>query len=164
MPATYEPIATTTLGSAAASITFSGIPATYTDLRLVLVGKTDSSGNREIGIRFNSDSATNYSVTTIIGNGSAASSTRLTSQAQIFAGEIFSSQPTMSEIDIFSYGGSTNKTVLIKSSESRNSAGSVRGIVGLYRSVTAITSITLVTNADNYDTNYTATLYGILKA
>jgi hypothetical protein len=32
MAKTYEPIATTTLGSAAASITFSSIPATYTDL------------------------------------------------------------------------------------------------------------------------------------
>jgi hypothetical protein len=37
MPATYEPIATTTLGTAAAFITFSSIPATYTDLRLVIV-------------------------------------------------------------------------------------------------------------------------------
>jgi glycosyltransferase involved in cell wall biosynthesis len=42
MPATYEPIATTTLGSAAASITFSSIPATYTDLRLVIVGNLSS--------------------------------------------------------------------------------------------------------------------------
>jgi hypothetical protein len=32
MPATYEPIATTTLGTAAATITFSSIPATYSDL------------------------------------------------------------------------------------------------------------------------------------
>ena len=36
MATTYEPIATTTLGSAAASITFSSIAGTYTDLRLVL--------------------------------------------------------------------------------------------------------------------------------
>jgi hypothetical protein len=36
MATTYEPIATTTLGTAAAFITFSSIPATYTDLRLVV--------------------------------------------------------------------------------------------------------------------------------
>ena len=32
--ATYEPIATTTLGSAAADITFSSIASTWTDLRI----------------------------------------------------------------------------------------------------------------------------------
>ena len=45
MPATYEPIATTTLGSAATNITFSSIPATYTDLRLVLVARSDRAIN-----------------------------------------------------------------------------------------------------------------------
>ena len=33
--ATYEPIATNTLGSAAASVTFSGISGSYTDLILI---------------------------------------------------------------------------------------------------------------------------------
>jgi hypothetical protein len=43
MPATYEPIATTTLGGAAATITFSSISSAYTDLRIVLVGTTTAS-------------------------------------------------------------------------------------------------------------------------
>jgi hypothetical protein len=42
-------IATTTLGSAASTITFSSISGSYTDLRLVLVGNT-ASGASDYGI------------------------------------------------------------------------------------------------------------------
>jgi hypothetical protein len=42
MATTYEKIATTTLGTAAATFTFSSIPATYTDLRLVVVMQVDT--------------------------------------------------------------------------------------------------------------------------
>ena len=38
MAITYEPIATNTLGSAAASVTFSSISGTYTDLVVVVSG------------------------------------------------------------------------------------------------------------------------------
>jgi len=61
MPATYEPIATTTLGSAAATITFSSIPATYTDLVIVFAGTATANLNPLMS--FNSDSGTNYSTT-----------------------------------------------------------------------------------------------------
>ena len=66
MAATYEPIATTTLGSAASSITFNSIPATYTDLRVVLVGTTTATAN--CWLTFNSDGATNYSDTFLYSN------------------------------------------------------------------------------------------------
>jgi hypothetical protein len=74
MAPTYEPIATTTLGTAAASITFSSIPATYTDLRLVVVAKAVSAST--LDVRFNNDSGTNYSKTEISGDGSSAVSFR----------------------------------------------------------------------------------------
>ena len=70
---TYTPIATTTLGSAATSYTFTSIPSTYTDL--VLVGNLSSSSNTNISIRIYSDSGTNYSNTYLTGvNGTGASS------------------------------------------------------------------------------------------
>jgi hypothetical protein len=47
-----------TLGSSAASVTFSSIPATYRDL--VLIANSNNS-NGALDIRFNSDSGTNYS-------------------------------------------------------------------------------------------------------
>jgi hypothetical protein len=58
MATTYEPIATTTLGTAAASITFSSIPATYTDLRLVVMCKL--LAHQLLMFRFNSDTGSNY--------------------------------------------------------------------------------------------------------
>ena len=82
MPSTYEPIATTTLGSTAATITFSSIPATYTDLRIALVGSLSGGGNYG-NLRFNSDSGSNYSVTILRGNGSAASSARQSNATEI---------------------------------------------------------------------------------
>lgn len=154
-------IATTTLGSAAASITFSGISSAYTDLRLVLVG-TLTTGD-SAGIRFNSDTGTNYSRTVLQGDGSAAASSRQTSSNQIYItrDDISTTLPQLFEIDIFSYAGSTNKTCLVRSSQDKNGSGVVVAEVGLWRSTSAITSITaLVTTS--FATGTTATLYGIL--
>jgi hypothetical protein len=73
MAITYEPIATTTLGSAAADVTFTSISGTYTDLVLVAVTQIGSSGDY-LGVQFNSDTGTNYSRTRLSGNGTSASS------------------------------------------------------------------------------------------
>lgn len=71
MPATYEPISTTTLSSATTSINFTSIPATYTDLRIVWVYQTTTGGSYPI-INFNSDAASNYSYITLFGAGSSS--------------------------------------------------------------------------------------------
>ena len=57
---TYTPIATQTLGSAAASVTFSSIPQGYTDLVLVdNVKSASGAGDSELDVRFNGDSGSN---------------------------------------------------------------------------------------------------------
>ena len=75
MPATYEPIASTTLGTAAADITFSSIPGTYTDLVLVLYGGFATAAS-DLYTQFNSDTGTNYSNSDLRGNGTAAAANR----------------------------------------------------------------------------------------
>ena len=82
MATTYDKIATTTLSSAAASIDFTSIAGTYTDLRLVIVGKYTSAGGNT-RIVFNSDTSSLYSSTRIAGDGTSASSDRLTAQANL---------------------------------------------------------------------------------
>lgn len=172
MPATYEPIATTTLGSAATNITFSFIPATYTDLRLVLVARSDRAINTIDSLYFqvNSDTATNYSSTILFGDGVSAQTFRQSSASQIFAGSIPASGATsgifgLAIIDIFSYAGSTNKTFLCDSSGDSNGSGRASRTVALWRNTAAITSTKVYPAfGTNFITGTTATLYGILKA
>ena len=163
---TYEPIATTTLGSAASSITFSSIPATYTDLRLVFMVNT-TTNSRTSYVRFNSDSGSNYSGTFLEGNGTAASSYGSGSgtSIQLLNGAASTTQPTFATMDIFSYAGSTFKTSLNTVSGDLNGSGYIFREVYLYRSTTAISTLLITTlNADTFGVGTTATLYGILKA
>jgi hypothetical protein len=164
MPATYEPIATTTLGSAAADITFSSIPATYTDLRLVIVATCTISDNMRM--QLNGDTASNYSRTALEGDGSTAASNRTTNISILGLSTVALSTtiPTLVTADFFSYAGSTNKTVLVTNSQDYNGSGEVGRIVGLWRSTSAITSIKFYMGSGNLATGTTATLYGILKA
>jgi hypothetical protein len=155
---TYTPIASQTLSSSAASITFSNIPQTYTDLVLVVAG-TNASGLSGNGIRFNSDTSSNYSSTNLDGNGSSASSARHTNQTYIRAGISFTSQ-SISIINIQNYANTTtNKTVLARGGAAESY---VRADVGLWRSTSAINSIFyFVDSGANFGAGTTFNLYGI---
>jgi len=164
MPATYEPIATQTLGSAAQSITFSSIPGTYTDLKFVLVPATGTA-DANVFMQLNSDTGSNYSNTRLVGNGTTASSARQTSQTSILVGAITNTKNTFFSYDFFSYAGSTFKTILIEQNQDLNGSGSVIRRVGLWRNTSAITTIFFDTfTAGGFPVGTTATLYGIKNA
>ena len=168
MPITYEPIATTTLGSAASSITFSSIPATYTDLKIVLVGTVNDATGAQMIVRFNSDTSTNYSYTRITGNGSTVSSTNgYSGPTSITVGNWYtfqSSPPSMFDMDIFSYAGSTFKTTLHTDTNDKNGSGYLEKQVSLWRSTSAINTILMSVQSYQFNTGTTATLYGIKNA
>lgn len=165
MATTYDPIATTTLGSAAASITFSSISSAYTDLRLVMTQtNTDNVSPR---LRLNSDTGSNYSITILEGQGTAASSYAYTSQTFAYLAQYASdpTSPSLITIDFMSYSGSTNKTFLITTSNDKNGSGSVERVVGLYRSTSALSTVLLyLGGTSNFAIGTTATLYGIKNA
>ena len=167
MPATYDPIATTTLGSAASSITFSSITGTYTDLRLIMVSTT--SVTTGIFSEINGDTGTNYSVTAIYGDGTSASATGLGDASKLYltglgAGNSSTTIPNFSDLNFFSYAGSTHKTILYTDSLDKNGSGEIFHSVSLWRNTGAITSIRLYTNSGTFSTGTTATLYGIKNA
>ena len=163
--ATYEPIATQTLASAASSITFSSIAASWTDLRLVLVEL--SSNTATTRLRFNGDSATNYSSTSLYGTGAAAGSASQANDTGIWLDYYSGGSttiPLLQIADIFSYAGSTNKTVLVNGNSDKSGSGAVERIVGLWRNTSAITSVTAARDSGTYNSGTIATLYGIKAA
>ena len=164
MPAgsTYEPIATTTLGSAAASVTFSSIPSTYTDLVIVINGAYVSSEDASPGLRFNSDSGSNYSETGLDGNGSSAGSFADTSATSAILASMSATIST-NIINIMNYANTTTYKTSI--SRGNNSANRVRAYVAMWRNTAAITSIQIITRATpDFATGSTFTLYGISAA
>ncbi len=163
MPATYEPIATTTLSSAAASITFSSISSAYTDLRIVLT--CTGSGTIYPNAILNNDTTSLYSVTALLGNGTTASSWSGSNNSSIgMTYNGLSTIPALYTLDIFSYAGSTFKTILVTESTDKNGSGDVGRLVNLYRSTSAITRVDLRGGGNNFASGTTATLYGIKAA
>lgn len=165
MPATYEPIATQTLGSANSTITFSSIAASWTDLKLTIVGTASTSVDGFI--RLNSDTGSNYSFTRLSGNGSSTNSARGTSVTSIpicYTTAWPTASPALYTVDLFSYAGATNKTILISTSTDQNGSGGSEVSVGLWRNTAAITSISIFTATSSMAAGTTATLYGIKAA
>lgn len=166
MASTYEPIATQTLGSSAASVTFSSIPSTYTDL--ILVTNEKQTGSRASAMQFNSDTGSNYSMTEMYGDGSSTGSTRLSNYARIYyAYDVFADTSNFglnTVTHFLNYANtSTYKTIITRASN-RNGGGT-SAMVGLWRSTAAISTIYLyLDNLSNYAAGSTFTLYGIKAA
>jgi len=169
MPAgsTYSTIATATLGSNQADYTFTSIPSTYTDLILIVNGQVSS--NVTVSCQVNGDTGTNYSTTEIFGDGTVASSFRISNNAQIavmgIGAQVVSGSQWVSTLHFQNYSNTTtNKTVLGRTSAVGTPG--VNAIVGLWRSTSAINSIKILgyAGASGFTTGTTFTLYGIAAA
>jgi len=165
LASTYEKIATTTLGSAQSTITFSSISGSYTDLILIENGKVSSGAGSYTRIRFNSDTGSNYSATYLYGNGSSAGSDRYSNMTFIPVAYVAAVETNFNHntiINIQNYSNSTTyKTVLARSN---NAATATDATAALWRSTSAITSIDYYLNSGDWASGSTFTLYGILKA
>jgi hypothetical protein len=163
MPATYEIISTQTLGSAAASVTLSSIPQTYTDL--VLVAQMQNTGSAQrIELQFNADTGSNYSVTRIYGNGTTASTDRFSSVSHIDVAFVSTSGFCIANHSIMNYSNTTTYKSLVGRWDSEGNSGYATALVGLWRSTAAITSMVLTPNGVNFATGSKFTLYGIKAA
>lgn len=58
---TYESIASTSVGTATGTISFSSIPTTYRHLELRIFGKRSTAAQGDVAMRFNGDAGSNYS-------------------------------------------------------------------------------------------------------
>lgn len=160
---TYEPIATQTLGSAAASVTFSSIPSTYTDL-VIICNFGASSAGQDFTFRYNGDTGSNYSDTRVYGNGTSAvsNSNTSTTRIQVDSVGVSTSLQVVDIIQVMNYSNTTTyKTCLIRVADA---AKSTEATVGLWRSTAAINQIDLAMTSGNLLSGSTFTLYGIKAA
>ena len=165
-------ITSTTLGSSAASFTFSSIPSTYTNLVLKISARSSlSSSNTDIWMQVNGSSASNYTDTALVGDSSTATSYRETATSQWTIANMPGATATSNtfnnaEIYIPNYA-LTNKKPLSSFSVTENNsavAGNsyIYDIAALWGLTSAITSITLSMGASgNFVSGSTFTLYGL---
>jgi hypothetical protein len=165
LPSTMTPIATNTLTAAAASVTFSNLPQTYTDL--VLVINAGASALEDIGCRLNSDTGSNYSTTIFAGNGSSPSTGRISNATNIGLTSNAYLPTAVSSTHIvhfMNYSNSTTyKTVLCRGA---SASSGTEVIVGLWRNTSAITTIYLYGRNSGYNflSGSSFTLYGVKAA
>jgi hypothetical protein len=149
MPATYDLITKTTLASTASTVTISGIPATYTDLRLITIIPTSASGGNDMFMSFNGDNASgNYSARSMDGHTSVTS-VRSTNQNRINYtlqyGYTGATLPEQVVTDIFNYTNtSVWKTILDQTFAYTNVPNyGITKNVAVWRSTAAINAIKL---------------------
>ena len=164
MPAgpTYNPIATTTLSTATASVTFSSISGSYTDLVVVVAGTKSGTGSSDISWQANGDTGSNYSQTALYGDGSSAASDRGSNATSARAGRVGASQ-SVSILNFQNYSNATTyKTCIARGNASSNV---VIEQVGLWRNTNAITSLVFtLADTTNFASGCVFTLYGIKAA
>jgi hypothetical protein len=168
MAHTYSKIATYTVGSAGVgTINFTNIPQNYTDLKLVVSGRTNNAQLYDyLTIRFNS-TTTPYSSRVVYGTGGGAASTA--SASDITFGGLNGDSATAntfanSEYYIPNYTGSNYKSVSQDGVEESSATSVVFAFltVGLWSSVDPINSISLsMAFGTLFKQHSTAHLYGI---
>jgi hypothetical protein len=174
MPSTYTLISSNVLSSSAASVAFTVIPSTYTDLVLRISGRTDTgAAANDLQIRFQSGTGVStYSWTRIIGNGSAASSSSntgdfaITSNDTMVGGTATADTFNSAEVYIPSYTVAQNKPISLVSFQERNATTPVNmnAVAGLYRNTSAIANIYIFPGSGNFVSGSSFYLYGISKS
>ena len=154
------------VGTPVANVTFSGIPSTYKNLKLVITARYSAPAT-DFYMQFNGDSGANYqSALSFAGstNGqSAAFSQSLAAIGSAATSTAPANQAGVAEVVVFDYAG----TVFYKSATGfshRLDSASVAYIImyGLtWNSTAAINAIELIAGAGNFVTGSTFTLYGI---
>ena len=168
---TQVPGGSVTVGTATATVVFSSIPATYTDLILVMQPAANVD-DENVGIRFNGDTASNYSYTRVGANNTAGStsSNRSGSFSRINTTEASGTSTNLGNLVIVAHimnyaNATTYKTAIARSGQQGGTYNGVEAFVGTWRNTAAINSVTVMQGgARTFSTGSTFNLYGITAA
>jgi len=163
-------IAEVTVGAGgAANITFSSIPATYTDLSISISGRGASNGGGtnqawdNFRVSFNGGTS-NLSSTWLNNTDNSANSGSSGSFLFSFSSYAGATANTFANVGLYipNYASSNFKSVSLDNAPENNSTANVIGLTaGLWSNTAAITSITFTLAVGNWAQNSTAYLYGI---
>ena len=166
---TYTKIASNTVSSSVSSVTFSSIPATYTDLVVEVSARSDSGAAFAGLVIAPNGLSTNYTLTWL---GDANGGTVSYTQAAFGTNHLFylpgagatASTFGNGEIYIPNYTSSNYKSFSANGANENNASTIYQGMsAGLWSSTAAITSLTFTTGG-NFVQYSTFTLYGISNA
>jgi hypothetical protein len=166
MATTCKLITKQVLGSAAATVTISNIPATYDDLLILATVRSARNGDDNYALTVTN--ATAYSLRNLIGTGSSALSQSLTGNIRLPVGDSTWTADTFSNYEYYipNYTSTSSKSVSATGvAENNATLGYCTAIAGLVTMTAAITEISFAsTNSANTAAGSSFYLYGIKKA
>jgi hypothetical protein len=157
----YELISTTVLGSDTASVSFNSIPQTYKHVQIRVAARTTFTGGDLMQMRWNSDTAANYSYHALRGDGGSVGSIAGSSTSTMYMGR-FAYNTTFGAwvCDVLDYSATSK----YKTAKALSGVANfyVEMYSGSWRNTAAITGITLLSaNGGNFVTGSRFSLYGI---
>ena len=170
MANTYTLIDSNTLSTTTATVTFSSIPATYTDLIMKASVRTDQT-NPDLMWRINNNTSSIYSDTQLEGTGSTTTGYRDNAidkfrMQHIGEGSAATSN-TFGNYEWYfpNYAGGANKVVNFYGVDEDNAASTANTIIvagaSLALTTTAISQISIFLNSGNFVSGSSFYLYGI---
>ena len=168
MALTYEPITTFTVGSAISDISFTSIPATYTDLVISISSISNGTNNPTITTTINGDTGNSYSgVQVYYASGGVAQGNKNTNASFISLARAVgisgvNNGKSMLTVYLFDYANTTKFKGLL--CQTYNYFGGVEQDVATWRSTAAITSINFNAGGTSWGVGTVYTLYGIKAA
>ena len=161
----YVALATTTLGSAASSVTFSSIPATYKDL-IVIANASGTVNDQGMRLRFNGDSGSNYSTVAMGAWPNTGFSFQTTTTHALFysiqIGVNTNGIHTPVIGQIMDYAATDkHKTLLTRANGQNNTVTETTALATRWANTNAITSMVFTLSSGNFAIGSTFSLYGV---
>ena len=172
MATSYDKISSYTVpAGGTTAVTFSSVPGTYKDLRILWSARTDDTGSytNSIGVTLNGTTS-GYQWIAVYGSNGSTATSRNTSATDLYAGEATGGQSTAG---IFNHGdsyipnylSSTNKALLSYTATENNGTPGAFMMNGDYAPITsAVTTVTVRTyggSSSKFLEGSTFYLYGI---
>jgi hypothetical protein len=171
MPTSWTAIASVTVGAGgASSIDFSSIPATYTDLMVLLSSRQSPASTQDTTwLNAINGSTANLSDRVLRGDGSSASSF-VPSESPLYIGQSPCANATANTfanhmIYFLNYTSSLNKTIFVDSVQETNATTAYAGLTaGIWSNTAVINALSFTPNTGTFVQNTTATLFGLSKS